>query len=195
MIFALGLWRLIRDRSHPAASLVVIGLAVYLLAPLWAQEGGAPHFQRNLALAPYVAALLGAGVVEAIRLVRTWNRPAAALVAGAMAIGFVLTAAYGSIAFAQRPDSDLYEAFDYHSVQLAEAGARPNTAVIVNAYDAQVIQFLDPDTPVLQPGSAAPNGMSIAAFKLADLPPSAQADATVYARDPQGRAAVWLSSP
>jgi len=41
---------------------------VFLIPPLIANEGGAPHFLRSLGLAPYVAACIGLGCVEAIAI-------------------------------------------------------------------------------------------------------------------------------
>ncbi len=96
LLAALGLWRVIRERQDRVSALVLIGLVVYLLPPLYAVEGGAPHLQRSLALAPYVAALVGVGVVEAVRLARRTGRGFAAVAAAACAVAIVLTAVYGS---------------------------------------------------------------------------------------------------
>jgi hypothetical protein len=108
----------------------------------------------------------------------------------------MLTGVYGGLAFAFRPLSERYDAFDFHTVALAAAGAQPNTAVIVNAYDAQSVRFLDgPAVPILAPGSQAPPGFGLAALNFNDLPPDARASATVYARDPNGQPAVWIVPP
>jgi hypothetical protein len=196
LLAALGLWRVIRERRDGVSGLVLIGLIVYLLPPLYAVEGGAPHLQRSLALAPYVAALVGVGVVEAVRLARRAGRGYAAAAAAACAVAIVLTGVYAGLAFAFRPLSERYAAFDFHTVALAAAGARPNTAVIVNPYDAQAVRFLDgPAVPILAPGDQAPPGFGLAALNLYDLPPDVRASATVYARAPNGDPAVWVVPP
>jgi hypothetical protein len=196
LLAALGLWRVIRERRDRVSALVLIGLGVYLLPPLYAVEGGAPHLQRSLALAPYVAALVGAGVVEAVRLARRAGRGYAAVAAAACAVAIVLTAVYAGLAFAFRPLSERYAAFDFHTVALAAAGAQPNTAVIVNPYDAQAVRFLDgPAMPIVAPGSQAPPGFGLAALNLNDLPPDVRISATVYARAPNGDPAVWVVPP
>jgi hypothetical protein len=196
LLAALGLWRVIRERRDRVSGLVLIGLVVYLLPPLYAVEGGAPHLQRSLALAPYVAALVGVGVVEAVRLARRAGRGYAAVAAAACAVAIVLTAVYAGLAFAFRPLPERYAAFDFHTVALAAAGAQPNTAVIVNPYDAQAVRFLDgPAVPIIAPGSQAPPGFGLAALDLSDLPPDVRASATVYARAPNGDPAVWVVPP
>jgi hypothetical protein len=196
LLAALGLWRLVRERRDHTSGLVLIGLVVYLLPPVYAVEGGAPHLQRSLALAPFVAVLVGVGVVEAVRLARRAGRGYAAVAAAGCAAALLLTGVYGGLAFAFRPLSERYAAFDFHTVALAAAGAQPNTAVIVNAYDAQSVRFLDgPAIPILAPGSNAPPGFGLAALNLNDLPPDARASATVYARDPNGDPAVWVVPP
>src|SRR5258708_11900361 len=70
LLAALGLWRVIRERRDRVSALVLIGLVVYLLPPLYAVEGGAPHLPRSLPPAPHVAAPVGGGVVEAGRVSR-----------------------------------------------------------------------------------------------------------------------------
>jgi hypothetical protein len=196
LLAALGLWRVVRERQDPVSGLVLIGLIVYLLPPLYAVEGGAPHLQRSLALAPFVASLVGVGVVEAVRLARRAGRGYAAVAAAGCIAALLLTGLYGGLAFAFRPLSERYDAFDFHTVALAAAGARPNTAVIVNAYDAQSVRFLDgPSVPILAPGSQAPPGFGLAALNLNDLPAEARASATVYAHDPNGEPAVWIVPP
>jgi hypothetical protein len=196
LLAALGLWRVIRERRDRVSALVLIGLVVYLLPPLYAVEGGAPHLQRSLALAPFVAALVGAGLAEAVRLARRAGRGYAGVAAAACAAALLITGVYSGLAFAFRPLSERYAAFDFHTVALATAGAEPNTVVIVNAYDAQSVRFLDgPAVLILAPGSNAPPGVSLAALNLDDLPPDARASATVYARDPNGEPAVWVAPP
>jgi Dolichyl-phosphate-mannose-protein mannosyltransferase len=199
ILAALGLWRLARERRNPTSALVLIGLGVYLLAPLLALEGGAPHFQRILGLAPYLAVLVGVGVVEVVRMagrVRNAGRPLAVAAAAACAAALILTGVYGWLDFALRPLPDRYAAFDFHSVALAEAGARPRMAVIVNPYDAQTVQFLDgAAVPIFAPGADVPSNLGLAALNLDDLPAAARGSAVVYARDPSGNPAVWVVPP
>ena len=68
--FLLGIWHCWRRRDDHGYALVLLGLPVFLIPPLVANEGGAPHFLRSLGLEPYVAACIGLGCVEAIAIVR-----------------------------------------------------------------------------------------------------------------------------
>jgi hypothetical protein len=193
---ALGLWYAARRRNNPAYGLVLVALGVFLLPPLLALEGDAPHFQRSLALAPFVAGLLGIGLVELVRLARPAGRAVAVAAATAGAIALLITGIYGGLAFALRPLPDRYSAFSFPVVALAAAGAEPNTAVIVNLYDTQVVRFLDgPAVSIFLPGDAVPGGVALAALNRTDLPAERQAAATVYARDPTGKPAVWITPP
>jgi signal transduction histidine kinase len=196
VLAALGLWCAVQRRHHPAYGLVLAALGVFLLPPLLALEGDAPHFQRSLALAPYVAGLLGLGLVELVRLARPAGRALAIAAGAAGAIALLITGIYGALAFALRPLPDRYSAFSFHVVALAAAGAQPHSAVIVNLYDAQVVRFLDgPGVSVFQPGEEVPSGVALAALNRDDLPADRQAAATVYARDPGGKPAVWITPP
>ena len=66
--FLLGIWHCWRRRDDHGYALVLLGLPVFLLPPLLANEGGAPHFLRSLGLEPYVAACIGLGCVEGVAL-------------------------------------------------------------------------------------------------------------------------------
>ena len=68
--FALGIWHCWRRRDDHGYALVLLGLLVFLLPPLLANEGGAPHFLRSLGLEPYIAACVGLGCLEALAMVR-----------------------------------------------------------------------------------------------------------------------------
>ena len=68
--FLLGIWHCWRRRDDHGYALVLLGLPVFLLPPLLANEGGAPHFLRSLGLATYVAALIGLGCVEGVVLLK-----------------------------------------------------------------------------------------------------------------------------
>jgi hypothetical protein len=194
LLAALGLWYAVRRRHNPAFGLVLVALGVYLLPALLALEGDAPHLQRSLALAPFIAALVGVGLVELVRLVRPTGRPLAVVAGAAGAIALLLTGIYGGLAFALRPLSERYAAFDYHAVALAAAGAQPGTAVIVNLYDAQTVRFLDgPALSIFLPGEDVPGDVALAALNRDDLPAARRATATVYARDPSSNPAVWIA--
>ena len=192
LLGALGLWYALRRRHDPAYGLVLAALGVFLLPALIALEGDAPHLQRSLALAPYIAGLLGVGLVELVRLARPAGRALAVAAGAAGVIALLLTGTYGGLAFAQRPLADRYSAFDYHVVALAAAGAQPHTAVIVNLYDAQTVRFLDgPALSIFVPGEDVPGDVAVAALNRNDLPAARRPAATVYARDPSGNPAVW----
>jgi hypothetical protein len=196
LLGALGLWYAVRRRHDPAYGLVLAALGVFLLPALLALEGDAPHLQRSLALAPYIAGLLGVGLVELVRLARPAGRTLAVAAGAAGAIALLLTGIYGGLAFALRPVADRYAAFDYHVVSLAAAGAKPHTAVIVNLYDAQAVRFVDGSSvSIFQPGEDVPGDVALAALRLDDLPAARRAAATVYARDPSGNPAVWITPP
>src|SRR5204863_3509138 len=68
-VAVLGLIRLWRDRLTPGASLVLLALPVFLLPPLIATEGGAPHFLRSVGLAAPLAVTIGVGLAELVRLI------------------------------------------------------------------------------------------------------------------------------
>ncbi len=193
---ALGLWYAVRRRQDPAYGLVLAALAVFILPALVALEGGAPHLQRSLAMAPFIAALVGVGFVELVRLARSAGRPLALAAGAAGAIALLLTGIYGALAFALRPVSERYVAFDYRAVALAAAGAQPHTAVIVDWYNGQVVRFLDGSAVTTYlPGGDAPADVALAALNRNDLPAARRDAATVYARDPSGQPAVWIAPP
>ena len=64
----LGIWHCWRQRDDHGYALILLGLPVFLIPPLIANEGGAPHFLRSLGLEPYVAACIGLGCVEGIAI-------------------------------------------------------------------------------------------------------------------------------
>ena len=72
--FLLGIWHCWRRRDDHGYALVLLGLPVFLIPPLLANEGGAPHFLRSLGLEPYVAACIGLGCVEGIAIARKRRR-------------------------------------------------------------------------------------------------------------------------
>ena len=193
---AVGLWRLIRDRAKPASSLALGGLVIFMLPPLLALQGGVPHLQRALGLAPLVALLVGLGVAEVVRSARRIARPLAMATGAASAGAILLTAAYGGWAFATRPVTDRYDAFELRATALAAAGAQPRTAVIVNPAEAQIVRFLDGSTiPILTRGQSPPAGFGVAALWIDDFPAALRSSAVVYERDPGGHPTVWVVAP
>jgi hypothetical protein len=211
--FLLGIWLCWRRRDEYAYALVLIGLPVFLLPPLIANEGGAPHFLRSLGLEPYVAACIGLGCVEGIAIARRlasgiggseksvtqtgWTVSAIALVW----LGFASAATY-----LNRPVADRYAAFTFADVALANVAVDnptdggPSTLVILDGYDAMDVQFLDagrlptivaPMTRIANPAVysliVAPTRADIAAAVGSGI----AAEAKVGATDPAGNPVVF----
>ena len=207
--FVLGIWRCWRHRADHGHALVLLGLGVFLLPPLLANEGPAPHFLRSLGLAPYVAACIGVGGVEVIQLARRLAlRLGTARTALAAPAGWAVCAAVvagvgvaSAATYLSRPIQDRYSAFTFADVALANASVDnptdggASTLLILNVYDAMDVQFLDagrlptivpPRRQVANPAIysliVAPSRADIAAAVGAGL----AADARVVARDPSG---------
>ena len=155
--FLLGIWHCWRRRDDHGHALVLLGLPVFLIPPLIANEGGAPHFLRSLGLEPYVAACIGLGCLEGISIA-----PAACLgyllgsersvtQTGWIVCAIAVTAlGVASVAtYLNRPVADRYAAFTFADVALANAAVNnstdggPSTLVILDSYDAMDVQFLD----------------------------------------------------
>ncbi len=199
-----GLARIWRRRHEPADALIGIALPVFLLPPLIAVEGGAPHFLRSLGLAAPVAVVVGLGAASLGEWARTalGARGRWAFAIG-LAGGLVLLAAGTATAYLGRPVADRYAAFSYNLVALAHA-AGPHDAVILDDYDASVVRFLDADAPpaIVAPGTriSASNGYrqvlatSRAALAVT-LGERAAGSAQVVARDPAGSPTVWAAPP
>ncbi len=211
--FALGVWRAWRTRHDHAHGLLLIGLVVFLLPPLLAAQGDAPHFLRSLGLAPYVAACIGLGCADLI----AWGarglgklQPALHAVARplAVAVCFAVLAMLGVVsirAYLERPVTERYGPFSFADVQLAAAADHgPGTAVIVDGYNSQDVQFLDAADPpaIVSPGQriadpavysllVAPTRADIAAATDA----ATASRATVAAYDPGGDPVVWVVVP
>jgi hypothetical protein len=208
------LWRAWRNRRDYRYSLLLIGLAVFLIPPLISSEGDAPHFLRALGLAPYVAAFVGIGFVDIIGFARwaarvlpaetarlAWGGAAAACAAALVGLGAASTAVYVT-----RPAADMYIAFSAADVQLATVAAArgPGTVAIVDAYNALDIRFLDagnlptmlePNQRLLNPAVysliVAPSRSLIAAATN----DATAARATAASVDPQGNPAVFVVVP
>ena len=211
--FLLGIWHCWRRRDDHGYALVLIGLPVFLIPPLIANEGGAPHFLRSLGLAPYVAACIGLGCLEGIAMVRRlisgipraeWPVTRAGWIVSTLAVtalGVVSAATY-----LNRPVTDRYPAFTFADVALANAAVNnstdggPSTLVILDSYDAMDVQFLDagrvptivaPMTRIANPAVysliVAPSRADIAAAVVAGI----AAEARVGATDPYGNPVVF----
>ncbi|HWW08978.1 MAG TPA: glycosyltransferase family 39 protein [Candidatus Acidoferrales bacterium] len=212
--FAFGVWRIWRRRRDPAYALLLLGLVVFFLAPLLALEGGAPHFLRSLGLAPYVAAAIGLGCVELVRLARRipkeWTGIAtpqrtAAAAATVCAAALVLLGAVSFRTYLARPVEQRYDPYSFADVQLAAAArGGPGTAVVIADYDALDIRFLDAADPptIVDPTQHIANA---AVFSLIVAPTRADiaraagssiaARATAEAVDPRGNPVVWEVVP
>ena len=204
--FAFGVWRAWRLRADHAHAVLLIGLVVFLIPPLVANEGGAPHFLRSLGMAPFYAALIGVGCLEL--------RRAAAAVAGsrgrqvttaASAVALVLLGVLSITTYLTRPVSARYDAYSFAIVQLAAAADRgAGTVAIIDDYNAFDVRYLDFDnTPTLvAPGRRLPNPdvySLVVARSPGDIARATDAvtaaRAQVAARDPDGRPAVWEVVP
>jgi 4-amino-4-deoxy-L-arabinose transferase-like glycosyltransferase len=211
--FALGIWRAWRMRNDHAHAALLLGVLVFLLPPLVANEGGAPHFLRSLGLAPFVAALVGLGCFEAVRLAQLGAmrlRPAFAGIAlpaaaAACGAGLAVLGVLSIHTYLVRPASERYDAYSFADVQLAAAASGgPGTAVVVGDFDAFDVRFLDAADPpaTIEPGRhlAHPEVYSlIVAPTRGDIATATSAAtaarALVVARDPSGNPVVWEVSP
>ena len=202
LVAVAGGWRAWRRRADPGHALLLIGIPVFLLPALIALEGGSPHFLRLLGLAPYLAALIGLGVVEVAemggRLGRAWG---ARLAAGAALATLLAASAQGAHAYFSRPAADLYAPYSNDLVALAGAATADST-VILDSYRQVVVQFLDRDhlPRIVAPGTRlAPGAGPVLATSRDDLVGALGADAAagarVVARDPQGQPVVFEAAP
>ena len=155
--FALGIWRCWRRRDDHGHALVLLGLVMFLLPPLLATEGFAPHFLRSLGLAPYIAAGVGLGCLEAVDIARTLvprlsGVTATAVTRAAWAVCAIAVAGVGiasAVTYVNRPVADRYSPFTFADVALASAAVNnatdggPSTLLILDRYNAMDVQFLD----------------------------------------------------
>jgi 4-amino-4-deoxy-L-arabinose transferase-like glycosyltransferase len=216
--FALGIWRCWRRRNDHGHVLVLIGLAVFLLPPLLATEGFAPHFLRSLGLAPYVAACVGLGCMEIVDLVRRFGPrftrsdtltltrygwSLCALAVTGVSIASVVT-------YVNRPILDRYSPFTFADVALAGAAVNnptdggPSTLLILDSYDAMDVQFLDAGRvptiiqPMREVGNPAVYSLVVAP-SLADITAAVgaqlAAEARVAATDPTGTPVAYEVVP
>lgn len=204
LVAVAGLVRLWRHRRQAAESLVLWSLPIFLLPPLIATEGGAPHFLRALGLAAPLAVTIGLGARELVdqARVRLGNR-AAGGVAAAVAVGLVALAVGSGQAYLARPVTDRFEAYRYDLVAMADE-AGPGDVVILDDYTATVIRFLDDDHPpaIVAPGtpiSIAGTDARVFALSRDDLAAAvgsgpAQGAMTLVS-NPAGETTVWVLAP
>jgi Dolichyl-phosphate-mannose-protein mannosyltransferase len=211
--FLLGIWHCWRRRDDHGYALVLLGLPVFLIPPLVANEGGAPHFLRSLGLEPYIAACIGLGCLEGIAIVRRFisgipRAERSVTRTGWIVCAFAVTAlgVASAVTYLNRPVTDRYAAFTFADVALANAAVDnstdggPSTLVILDSYDAMDVQFLDagrvptivaPMTRIANPAVysliVAPSRADIAAAVGAGIAAEAQVGAT----DPYGNPVVF----
>ena len=206
-----GAWRAWRHRDDPAHSLLLIALPVFLLPPLLAVDGGAPHFLRSIALAPVLAGFIGLGGLELFDFASSHlpARVAAAVIGGAFTLFFAGMGAGSLAAYFSRPVSDRYHAYSYDVVALAHA-ARPGDAIVIDDYNRIDVEFLAEtasDDSLARPrifthGSQIPDPArygEVLALSREDLSAAVgapvDARARVIARTPDGLPAVWAVAP
>lgn len=199
-----GVVRLWRRRHKGAESLVLLSLPIFLLPPLIATEGGAPHFLRALGLAAPLAVTIGLGASELVDQARAGlgNRAAATVAAAVAAVLAALAVGSGQ-AYLARPVPDRFQAYRYDLVAMADA-AGPGDVVILDDYTATVIRFLDADQPptIVAPGapiSLAGTDTRVLALSRDDLAAAigsgpAQGAASLV-RNPAGETVIWILAP
>jgi hypothetical protein len=202
VVAAFGLRRLLRHSREPAHALLLWSLPVFLLPPLIATEGGAPHFLRALGLAAPLAVTIGLGVSELRDLVHAkWGKGPARLLLVVAAVAMLILGAGSARAYLQRPVADRYGAFRYDLVAMAMA-ARPEDTVLLDDYTATVIRFLAaqhlPD--IVAPGTSIPPPRGrVFASSRNDLRVALGSDAAQRAlpaaEDPAGKPTVWVVAP
>ena len=206
ILAALGVARLWQRRRRPADALILACLPIFLLPPLLATEGGAPHFLRALGLAAPLAVAIGVGVQEAMAESRSrWGRGPERLTAAVAAMGLTALAIASGHAYLSRPVADRYQAYGYDVVAMATA-ADHRSAVILDDYSAGVVRFLDLVDPpaIIAPGEhiQTPGQFDqILALARSEIEravgPGLAASARAIALDPAGRPRLWAvrSSP
>jgi 4-amino-4-deoxy-L-arabinose transferase-like glycosyltransferase len=218
VLFALGIWRSWRHRADHGHALVLMGLLVFLIPPLLATEGFAPHFLRSLGLEPYVAACAGLGCVEVLLLARRLgplfgvSRRTLVTAAGwtVCAVAVAAVGVASMVTYVNRPIGYRYAPFTFADVALASAavdnatGGGASTLLILDDYDAMDVQFLDAGrlptivapmrripNPALYSLIVAPSRADIAAAVGAALAAGAQ----VVASDPFGNPVAFAVIP
>ncbi len=203
VVGVLAAWR---RRREPAYLLLLLGVPVFLVPPLLATEGAAPHFLRNLGLAPYIGGLIGLGAVVAVRWVaRQWATWGRLLGVATVATVLVLTGISSAAAYFGRPVRDRYTGYTFALVALAKAADHgPHTAVITDDYSVLDVQFLDDAHPptVFAPGARIADPTRFALLVASSRHDLARAVSDTIARravatafDPAGKPVVWTVVP
>jgi len=201
---ALGVWRLWRERSDPASSLILLALPVFLAAPLIATEGGSPHFLRALGLAAPLGVTIGLGTVELAERVRgRWGLAPARAAAGLAAAALAAVAATSGWAYLTRPPAERYDAFSYDVAAAAQLAQTPGSAIVIYDFAAYDVGFLDyyamptlvaPGSPIDDPSAYSQILALTREDLVAALGPELAARARPVAWDPAGKVRVWAAS-
>lgn len=196
--------RLWRERREPTHALVLWSIPIFMLPPLIATEGGAPHFLRALGLAVPLAVTIGLGVAELCDGARRrWGATPGRLAVSAAAAGLLVLAVGSGQAYLSRPVADRYDAYRYDLVAMS-GQTSVGDIVILDDYSATVIRFLDADAlpTIVAPGVPIPVGtthpgvLALTKDDLVDaLGPAAAERASPVANDPLGSPTVWLVRP
>ena len=212
VLFAVGMYVAWRRRADHAHALLLLGIPVFLLPPLVALEGGAPHFLRALGLAPFVGALIGIGTVRLVDMAAkaaagarlATGAAARAVAATWCAMVLLLLGVVSLRAYLDRPLGERYDAYSGATVALAGIAAGAGNAVIVDSYSAFDVRFLDADDlpTVVTPGRRIADARVyslIVAGSRADIAAATDAAtasrAAVAARDPRGQPVVFIVAP
>ena len=200
----LGGWRAWRQRRDQAHALVLIAVPVFLIPPLIALEGGAPHFLRTLGLAPFLAALVGLGGAEAVEQLARWRGGRRWALAG-LALLLAGLGAASADAYFSRGVAARYHPYSFDIFALAqEARSLPGTALVVDDYAALDVRFLDSGAlpRLVAPGERLGNPhlySRIVAPTRGDIAKAAGEDvaerAVPAARDPAGNPVAWSARP
>jgi hypothetical protein len=122
----------------------------------------------------------------------------------AVTLGLAATALGSWQAYSTWPVADRYDADSFALVELADAAARPNTAVILDDYGRMDVQFLDYalSPTIFSPGDRIPNPRSfsqIVAMTRGDIVAAvgdkAATGAKAVAWDLSGNPVVWVLTP
>jgi hypothetical protein len=199
-----GMARLWHRRRDPSHALLLWSLPVFLLPPMLATEGDAPHFLRALGLAAPLAVTIGIGIATLAEFaVDRWGVAGGRAALVVAAAGLIALAVGSGGAYQSRPLANRYDAFSHALVALAEA-AGPEDVAIVDDYSAGVVRFLKgAEAPsIVSPGSELRSqvpGASVLALSRTDLESALGAEVAVRARaialDPEGRPRVWAVVP
>jgi len=208
VLAVLGTHRAWQNRRSSAHSLLLIGMLVFMIPPLLAVEGGSPHFLRSLGIAPFLAGLIGLGVLESYERAGTLVRHPVGLqrvvLAGCTTL-FAVTALASGQAYFERSAAALYRPYSGNLVQLASAGRdQAGTAVVATTYDSVDILFLDlgAEPTLVPPGVVIDDPgryTEILGLSQADLAgvvgPDLARSATAVAWQPDGQPSVWSVRP